>query len=122
MPTPQFTATKGDKSATFRIFDLVRDLQPVDDEGATVPHVRFDLDLRIPDPLGDGYTWVRDQSQWPAMVRATDRTYSMAEEAAAVSALGSALNGKSEAQRAILVAVKCFDLTNGCTSTIDWGT
>ena len=120
MSIPEFTATKNSKSATFRLFDLVRDLQPLD-EPAGDTALRMDLDLQMEKKWTDGTYWVRDQGQWPDVIRKSIRVFGMEDEADAVTALGASLNGKPEAQRAVLVAVKCFDLANDCTSVIDWG-
>jgi len=122
MALPKFTATKGAKSATFRIFDLVRDLQPEDDEGNPAPLLLLDVDLLANDPWGDDTYWSRDRSHWPDQIVLADFSFGLAQEAAAVSALGSELDGKPEAKRQVMIAVKAFDQANGCTSVIDWGT
>lgn len=115
MPMPQFTATKAAKSATFQIFNIVRDLQPDD------PIVTMYLDWQVADDFGTNDAWIRDQGSWAKKVRAAIRSFGETDIAQAVTDLGAMLNGKTELEREVMVAVKAFDNANGTTSTIDWG-
>ena len=115
MTIPEFTATKGPKSATFRVKNIDHRIDGDFDRIILYP------ELKTPDPFGTDTAWNGDRSTWPDKVRAAVREYDAAAQAAAVTALGSALDGKTELERTIMVAVKCFDNANGTTSTIDWG-
>jgi len=126
-----FIASKGNKSATFRVFSTVRDRRPtkqVDQSGpedpvdlVTVPDPRLLLkfDYLSKDPYGPGGKWVRDKMAWPDLVVKAIRSYTEDQVAQAIADLGAGLIGKTDMERDDLVAIKCFDNANGTTSTIE---
>jgi len=133
MSIPQFTVTKGAKSATFRVQNIdfrsngAREV-PVEggEEGETEmvegnPRLILYPELGILDPMGTEMTWNADQSNWPKKVKESIRTFDGDAVEAAKATLGSALQGKTIEQVLVMIAVQCFDTANGTSSTINWG-
>ena len=134
MSIPQFTATKGGKSATFRLMNMDHRIdgtkevtEIIDDEEVTTivegnDRLIFYPEYGVVDPFdGSSIKWIKNQGDWPDKIRAAKRVFDADAQADAVAALGAELDGKSSFQRTFMICVKCFDTANGTSSTINWG-